>query len=545
MTNSQKKILYIEDDPEARFLMADIIRYKGYIYYEASRGLDGIRMAEENRPDLILVDLILPDMQGYEVTTHLKNLPGLNDTPVIALTAETQKDVKELVLTAGCDGYISKPINVVEFLFKIEEYLAGKRDIIAPEDEKQYLQKYNIQLVEKLKKKITELEVLNKNLTSLNNELFLSRDELAQYNDRLFYLNNLANYLRTLQNPVNLIKEIPHKIIEGFKVERCILLEIKRDSYKLHPFSYAGISESLLSNFKINFSPEFITYLKDEDGIIWVKNISEIIDACLLKLSKKLKSHSFILANLANLQTQSDSTDIIKKKDENQNIKDDADISKRFFIFIDKGKTKKSFATYEVRILKAFIQTVSVIYENMIFHSRLVKLYKIKEQQAMRDGLTNVYNYRYFIQELQREANRTKRFHTPFSLLMIDIDHFKQYNDQHGHLEGDKILCGITRLIEQNIRTTDTIARYGGEEFSVILPGLNKKDSIFIANKLHEIIESYNFPKQKQQPSGNLTISIGVANLPEDTTDGKILLQLADQALYKAKESGRNKVCII
>jgi CheY-like chemotaxis protein len=106
-----KTILYIEDDPEARFLMADIIRFKGFSYIEAKRGLEGIRLAKEHHPDLILIDLNLPDMQGYEVTTHLKSLPMLAQTPIVALTAEIGEHVKELVLTAGCDGYISKPIH--------------------------------------------------------------------------------------------------------------------------------------------------------------------------------------------------------------------------------------------------------------------------------------------------------------------------------------------------------------------------------------------------------------------------------------------------
>ena len=132
--HTRKKILYIEDDPQARVLMADIFRYKGYIYIEASRGLEGIQLASEHLPDLILVDLQLPDIQGYEVTTHLKSLEKLQETPIIALTAETQKDVKELVLTAGCDGYISKPINITEFLFKIEEYLAGRKDLVHPDE---------------------------------------------------------------------------------------------------------------------------------------------------------------------------------------------------------------------------------------------------------------------------------------------------------------------------------------------------------------------------------------------------------------------------
>ncbi len=105
-TLDTKIILYIDNDPEARYLMADIIRFKGHKFIETGRGLEGIRLAKEHLPDLILIDLQLPDMQGSEVTTHLKSLPELLHTQIIALTGESQQNIKEMLLTAGCDGYI-------------------------------------------------------------------------------------------------------------------------------------------------------------------------------------------------------------------------------------------------------------------------------------------------------------------------------------------------------------------------------------------------------------------------------------------------------
>ncbi len=545
MSQATKKILYIEDDPDARFLMADIIRYKGYIYLEAARGLDGIRLARKHRPHLILIDLNLPDMQGYEITTHLKSLDGMKETPIIALTAETKKNIKELVLTAGCNGYITKPINITEFLYKLEEYLAGKKEFVEPEDEKHYLQQYNIQLVERLKKKITELESLNKNLSNLNNELFQSREEMARYNDRLFYMNNLANMLRTQRNPMSMINMLPKKLIEGFHVDRTIVLEINPASEELIPFAYAGLPNTVVEKLQISLSEQFLSKLKSDGGIIWVKDNSEILDESLINFAKSLQTKSFLLGNLYNLGTQKSSSDLIEKVSLESRAARDMQFSRRFLIFIDKGKTNAPFATYEVRMLKSFIQTVGIIYENMVLYSRLIKLYRIKSEQAIKDGLTKLYNYRYFIQELEREANRTKRFRTPFSLLMIDIDFFKEFNDKYGHLEGDKVLRKIAQLFQKNTRTTDTVARYGGEEFAIILPGLGKNDALSIAEKLHVLIQNYKFPVIDENKNIKITISIGVANFPRDSADTKILLDMADQALYKAKKSGRNMVCLV
>ncbi len=546
MSIDNKKILYIEDDPETRSLMADIIRYKGYQFYEAARGLDGIQMAIEHKPDLILVDLRLPDMQGYEVTTHLKSLSDIKDTPIIALTGEMHRDAKDLTLAAGCDGYISKPINVTEFLFKIEEYLSGKKDFISPEKEKKFLQKYNVQLVEKLRRKLLELESLNENLTKVNKELYESHQDLARYNDRLFYLNNVANFLRTQRDPAALLKILPEKIIEGFKVDRCISFELDTIKRKLIPFSFDGVTSSSIHKKSFKYKPEFLTYLKKDGGIIWIKNLSEILEPSLLSLAKNLQTESFILGNLSNLAVKKDSTEIFANIASNvtSDEKLELQMPKRYLIFIDKGKTQQDFETYEVRILKSFIQTIGIIYENMILYHKLMKLYKIKEQQAITDGLTKIYNYRYFIQQLEREMNRGKRFKTPFSLLIIDIDHFKDYNDRHGHPEGDKILCQVSLILSENTRSLDTVARYGGEEFVIILPGLDKQNAIWIAQKLHNLIEDFEFNLQQFQPLGKLTVSIGLANFPDDGTDMEDLIERADQALYKAKKSGRNRVCI-
>jgi len=543
MSKTAPVILYIEDDPDARYLMADIVRFKGYVYIEASRGLDGIKMAEKYSPDLILIDLILPDIHGYEVTTHLKSIKSLRNTPIIALTAQTQKNVKEMVLTAGCDGYISKPINVSEFLFKIEEFLAGKREVMEPDDEKLYLQKYNVQLVSRLKKKITELEELNNSLSSLNNELFSSQEELSNYNDRLFYLNNLANYLRRLRDPDALFEVLPAKMVESFQLKRCVLFEINPKNYKLSAISSRGISRSALDKIKLSLSESLLEQITQRSGVLWIKDNAEIVDQTLLKFAGKIKSNSFLLANLYNLSTRKDSTGIFRKI--SSDLTDDINIpySKRLLIFLDKDLEDHTFLTYEVRILKSFLQSVAVILENMFLYTRLMDSYKIKAQQAIHDGLTKIYNYRYFIQELERETNRTKRFHSPFSVLMIDVDFFKKYNDKYGHLEGDKVLKTIARILNDNTRTTDTAARYGGEEFAVLLPGLKKQEAVLIGQKLRELIAAHDFKNKKKSGKIKLTISIGVASCPEDSLDMNIVLDMADRALYRAKERGRNQVC--
>jgi len=163
-------------------------------------------------------------------------------------------------------------------------------------------------------------------------------------------------------------------------------------------------------------------------------------------------------------------------------------------------------------------------------------------QLAITDGLTGLYNYRYFKEQWNQEIIRAQRHSLSLSLIMIDIDHFKLYNDTHGHLAGDEVLRAIGHLIRSNIRKIDIPARYGGEEFAVILPETAKAPATFVAEKLRKLVEECPIPHEEKQPGGKLTISLGVSTFPDDGQSPEQLIDVADQRLYKAKQNGRNRV---
>jgi diguanylate cyclase (GGDEF)-like protein len=162
---------------------------------------------------------------------------------------------------------------------------------------------------------------------------------------------------------------------------------------------------------------------------------------------------------------------------------------------------------------------------------------------ASTDGLTEVYNHRTFQERLAQEVARANRYSRPLSLLMIDVDHFKVYNDTYGHPQGDIVLQDLARLLREMSRTSDTIARYGGEEFAVILPETDSVSAQKIGQRLREQVERYPFAGKERMPGGTLTISTGVAtHVPGGSKDA--LLHAADAALYMAKREGRNRVCM-
>ena len=167
-------------------------------------------------------------------------------------------------------------------------------------------------------------------------------------------------------------------------------------------------------------------------------------------------------------------------------------------------------------------------------------LYEKVQELATRDGLTGLYNYREFHNRLEHEFLRAKRYTKTLSLLMIDIDHFKLFNDTYGHMSGDEALRTIGRLIRNLVRNVDIPARYGGEEFTVILPDTAFKQAELVAERLRSSVADHPFFVEGKTTS--LTISIGLASFPEDADTKDGLIAAADRALYCAKNKGRNRV---
>ena len=164
------------------------------------------------------------------------------------------------------------------------------------------------------------------------------------------------------------------------------------------------------------------------------------------------------------------------------------------------------------------------------------------ENLSNKDGLTGLYNHRYLKEQLIIEYNRSFRYKTPLSLLMIDIDYFKSINDTYGHLFGDLVLKGVASIIKNSCRDTDIVARYGGEEFVVILPHTSLESAQQVSEKLLENIASETY--SKNEISTSVTVSIGISYFQEDMSSFEDLLSESDSALYQAKNGGRNKVCI-
>ena len=164
------------------------------------------------------------------------------------------------------------------------------------------------------------------------------------------------------------------------------------------------------------------------------------------------------------------------------------------------------------------------------------------KELVIRDGLTGLFNHRHFKEVLDRELARSVRYERTLSLIMLDVDNFKDYNDTHGHPAGDEVLKTLADIISTRLRVVDCPARYGGEEFAVLLPETDWKGGRTVAEDIRAQMENYPFNGRESQPLGKVTVSVGVAEFNPSSAELPSLLERADEALYRAKSEGRNRV---
>ena len=174
-------------------------------------------------------------------------------------------------------------------------------------------------------------------------------------------------------------------------------------------------------------------------------------------------------------------------------------------------------------------------------NQELGTLNKKFRELAIRDGLTGLFNHRHGEDRLADEVDRARKFNRNLSLLFIDLDNFKFFNDKHGHLAGDEVLHSLGKLMSGATRDSDTLARWGGEEFIIIAPETNEQQACQLAETIRKLVAAYAFPHADQQPLGHVSLSIGVATMSDGIANAEQLLKLADKAVYRAKESGRDR----
>src|SRR5262245_44164367 len=200
------------------------------------------------------------------------------------------------------------------------------------------------------------------------------------------------------------------------------------------------------------------------------------------------------------------------------------------YLAVFRPHTAAAYEAEDARLLTLLAAWTAMALENLRLAQNVEKL-------AVTDDLTQVYNYRFLKSALRREIKRASRYHQSLSLLMIDVDNLKTYNDRHGHLRGSFLLREMAGLFTAHVRSWDLVAKYGGDEFTVILPQTDLAGARTVGERLRTAVEEHTFPLARL---GQITVSIGIAAFPMDGQTTSALIETADRALYLAKQRGRN-----
>jgi len=445
------RILVVDDEPRNVKLMNAYLNSAGYEVLSAFNGEDGLRQAAAENPDVILLDIMMPGMDGFEVTRRLKANSKTQQIPVVLVTALEGVDKRVKGLDVGADEFINKPVNSTELLArvralhrmkKMQDELRNRveveRDIVQPDSP----------------------ESIGQDTVLLIEDTELVADQISLLLRKQGFL---VTYSATAGGAVDLIHEVKPDII---------LLDIM---------------------------------LPDRNGIQVLDSLKANALTCDIPV--------ILMSALADLDTkvrgiEHGADDYVVKPVHN------AELLARLRACLRRSKANEKLKYTLDRLLT----------DNVI------------------DSMTGARNRHYLDSDLKHRIAVAQRHPMRgFSVAMLDIDHFKSVNDRFGHLAGDAVLRHISNIMLGVVRASDIVARYGGEEFCILMPETDLPQAIVLAERIRAAIAGQPLVEPENI---NVTASFGVVTWTEQDQKSNDILGRADHALYQAKHSGRNRVCV-
>ncbi|MDX5361964.1 MAG: PleD family two-component system response regulator [Alphaproteobacteria bacterium] len=450
------RVLVVDDIPANVKLLEAKLQAEYFDVLTASNGIEALEAAEREHPDIILLDVMMPGMDGFEVCTRLKANPELSHIPVVMVTALDQPSDRVRGLEAGADDFLTKPVEDVALFARVRSLVRLK----VMTDELRMREATSEQMGVVAGTKLTDVDTESGRI--------LIVEDRARSADRM-------------------VEALPETLECAIEAD----------------------SQAALNRLK-----------SEEFDIIVVSMSLEAYDG--MRLCSHIRS-----------QDQTRQTPILI-------IVEDGD-TERLVRGLDIGVNDYLVRPIDPNELLARVRTQL---RRRRYAERLRSNLKLSIEMAVTDALTGLYNRRYMTGHLSTLIQRAEGTGKPVSLLIMDIDHFKPINDTHGHQVGDVVLQEFARRISDNIRGVDMAARYGGEEFVVVMPDTEPAFASMVAERLRAEVAGHPFRLDTGPGSLTVTVSIGVAATCGKGDSADRLLKRADDALYHAKHTGRNRVVL-
>ena len=488
----KKRVILIDDSLTQLTRLKDTLIKSGFDVIALTKGSEAISLVYQQLPDLIVSDIFMPEINGYQVCRLLRSDNLTKNIPIILITNREEKISKFWSLRSGANAFILKDVNFESTLSKEMDRIL--RNVIIPCDDEEERKK--------LTKKGTTIPadyIQNKINTLLDQSLIEST-----------IINEFRNLSEIVHNH-NILKNVFFVLLASildYNVAGIFFNE--RDEKKEKVLSLSACNVDLDESTVKMIEKDFFNVACPEDYSLNTDiYVTETVD------------------KTSNSDTKID--DILKFK------------SKVNIPITFGNKVLGGICVYHLAPNKYNSSKVlNIVYEELKVIMRIKWLHSETRYLAITDGLTNLYNRRFFQQVMEKEFARSKRSKSDLSVIMVDIDFFKKLNDTYGHQFGDRVLAEVSKIIKNSLRRTDYVARYGGEEFIAILPDTNINDVIKPVQRMIEKIKEYDF-KYGNTPV-KVTVSLGIAAVTDNVNTEQELIYRVDKALYTAKANGRDRL---
>ncbi|NEQ75321.1 MAG: diguanylate cyclase [Okeania sp. SIO2C9] len=569
-------ILVVDDQPNNLRILAKILSKKGYQVREATNGEMALIAIQSQVPDLILLDIMMPEIDGYKVCQHLKANPKTKDISIIFVSSLNGSVDKVKGFCMGGVDYITKPL-------KIEELLARVENQMMMTQQKQKLKQENTKLKQEIsehQQTEEELQLLHRAIDACQNGIMIT--DSTQTDNPIVYVNQgfetLTGYSKAEvmgKNPRFLHKNHPNQTA---------LIEVSTALQEQRKCNV--ILKNTRKNSTIWWNQLSISPVPDATGILthYIGVQTDITQRQEIELALRLSEEKFAKAFSTNPAPMMICTlregqlldvnnsfcslsgynreELLRQSTIDLRIWVDSKERGRITkILTLKGKVKNqevNFRTKSGKIVTTLL-SAEVIYidreacvvgvgkditDRKQMETAMSRANQELERLATIDSLTAVANRREFDQYLRQQWQILKREQLPLTIIMCDIDYFKSYNDTYGHQTGDYCLRQIAQAIKLSVkRPADLVARYGGEEFAIILPNTTTEGGIHVAERIQQQVRLLEIVHHSSDVSRYVTVSMGVAGIvPNQQLSREVLIVAADRGLYKAKKQGKNMI---
>lgn len=487
------RILVVDDEQSVHKLLRAYLERHDYDVRSCLQSREVVVKIDEHDPDLILLDLMMPELDGISATRRIRNLELQSYLPIIVLTAKKEKWDMVTALEAGADDYITKPFDFDELLARIKNMLRIKS------------------LQDTLVRRTVEVDEANQQISRLNTVLVKTNKQLQR---KLYDFHNLFEVSYRVMGQLEfpkLVRKALVNILGIFGTRNAVLLQAEKENSDFFTVvDSRGMVEDIITTLRFSRHSALIHYLELEKKAVQLEDLPEEFAGIAAELkAAEIEVVSPMLSN-------DDITGLV---------------------CLGANFKSEPYSEESLETLGILTNMLSVATHNARNYERLREL-------SYTDGMTGLHNYRFFRLRIKEELARARRESSSLSLLIMDVDHFKNYNDTLGHPAGDEVLRKVSNILKKSVRDNDIVARYGGEEFAIILPRATQHGATALAERIRIKVEEAGFFREEVQPMGKVTISVGLASFPQDAPAETELISFADQALYVAKKSGRNQVVI-